>query len=823
MPISSADCRSWPTRAPPSKRLSGALAGWSVEVDYRSRAADLARDWDARVAALYAAGHGPPPSQAEVIGAVNEAAGPRDVVVCAAGSLPGDLHKLWRCRDPKGFHVEYGYSCMGYEIAGGLGVKLAAPDREVYVIVGDGSWLMMSSEIVTSLQEHAKLIVVLIDNHGFASIGGLSESLGSGGFGTRYRYREGAGMDLDGDLLRVDFAANAASLGAHAIRARTIADLGAALSEAKGIDPHGRDHDRNRSEGARGIVRDVVERAGRRDQRAGAGRSGACALREGTLTRTVADMTLWTHRRRLALACLVIVACSHAEELETSPSAGPVESERPALVVMVVVDQLSQELLDRYDDVFTGGFRRLIDGGRWYVNATHDHAGTVTAAGHATLSTGSYPSHHGIVANEWFENVDGEWIEISNVGDSTVQIVGYPELEGVSPHSLERTGLADWIVAAEPGAKVVSVSPKDRGAVLPAAHARGQVWWFDASVGRFVTSTYYRDSNPEWIDRFHDEVLAPLAADSVWASRVPAALLGRSDPDTRRLRGRQRRPRSFPTASPGRGSAPHFWEWFERTPMLDEATLELARVIVDAEGLGQDSIPDFLGVSLSQTDRVGHDFGPLSREQLDNLLRLDAELGAFFAFLDSVAGPGRWVLGLSADHGVLVTGHDMRVGESASARRWTAEEEAALAEIQAEAEEAEGVTPTEVAAALEELDYVAEAWTHAELSSGAPADSFAELERHSLYPGRAREEISRWGVEVRFDPYFLDRELGSGHGTPYWYDRNVPLLFYGPGVTAGRDSTRASTVDFAPTLARLLGIPFPQDLDGAPLGGVVGD
>ena len=216
--------------------LAGALEGWSVDAGHRSRAADLARDWDARVGALFAAGHAPLPAQAEVIGAVNEAAGPRDVVVCAAGSLPGDLHKLWRCRDPKGFHVEYGYSCMGYEVAGGLGVKLAARDREVFVMVGDGSWLMMSSEIVTSLQERAKLTVVLIDNHGFASIGGLSEAVGSGGFGTRYRYREGAAIDLDGEFLPVDFAANAASLGAHAIRARTIADLRAALAEAKRID-----------------------------------------------------------------------------------------------------------------------------------------------------------------------------------------------------------------------------------------------------------------------------------------------------------------------------------------------------------------------------------------------------------------------------------------------------------------------------------------------------------------------------------------------------------------------------------------------------------
>ena len=533
-------------------------------------------------------------------------------------------------------------------------------------------------------------------------------------------------------------------------------------------------------------------------------------------------MTGRTLRGPLALACIALATCTHAREQPPPPAAGPIPPERPALVVMVVVDQLSQEILDRYDDVFTGGFRRLIDGGRWYVNATHDHAGTVTAAGHATLATGTYPSRHGIVANEWFEKVGGEWVEVSNVGDSTVQILDSPELTGVSPHSLERTGLADWIVAAEPGAKVASVSPKDRGAVLPAAHAKGQVWWFESSIGRFVTSTYYRDSEPEWLDRFHDEVLAPLASDSVWTSRVPTALLGRSDPDTADYEGDNAGP-VFPHRFAGPGERTHFWEWFERTPMLDQATLELTRVVVVEEGLGRDAIPDFLGVSLSQTDRVGHDFGPLSREQLDNLLRLDAELGAFFAFLDSVVGPGRWVLGLSADHGVLVTGHEMRVGESAAARRWTPEEEAALEEIQAKASEAEGMTPTAVVAALEELDYVAEAWTHEELTSGAPGDSFAVLERNSLYPGRAREEISRWGVEMRFEPNFLDRERGSGHGTPYWYDRHVPMLFYGPGVPAGRDSTRAATVDFAPTLARLLGIPFPENLDGSPLEEFVGE
>jgi 3D-(3,5/4)-trihydroxycyclohexane-1,2-dione acylhydrolase (decyclizing) len=217
------------------RALGAALAGWSVEPAYRQTAARHNLAWDAEVERMYRLGHGPLPSQGEVIGAVNRAAGPRDVVVCAAGSLPGDLHKLWRARDPKSYHVEYGYSCMGYEVAGGLGVRMAAPDREVFVMVGDGSWLMMASEIVTAVQEGIKLIVVLIDNHGFASIGGLSAALGSGGFGTEYRYRSRGG-GLDGEYLPVDLAANAESLGACVRRPRTIADLEAALAEARRMD-----------------------------------------------------------------------------------------------------------------------------------------------------------------------------------------------------------------------------------------------------------------------------------------------------------------------------------------------------------------------------------------------------------------------------------------------------------------------------------------------------------------------------------------------------------------------------------------------------------
>jgi 3D-(3,5/4)-trihydroxycyclohexane-1,2-dione acylhydrolase (decyclizing) len=214
------------------RALAAALAGWATGEGYRAQAGELAAAWQQTVDRAYGLGC-QPPAQSEVIGAVNDAAGPRDVVVCAAGSMPGDLHKLWRTRDPKGYHVEYGYSCMGYEIAGGLGVKLAAPDREVYVLVGDGSYLMMATELVTAVAEGIKVIVVLVQNHGFASIGGLSETVGVQRFGTRYRYRDPRTGRLDGDVLPVDLAANAASLGVLVLRAATIAELRAALAQAK--------------------------------------------------------------------------------------------------------------------------------------------------------------------------------------------------------------------------------------------------------------------------------------------------------------------------------------------------------------------------------------------------------------------------------------------------------------------------------------------------------------------------------------------------------------------------------------------------------------
>lgn len=225
--------------------LTAALDGWRADEAYTARATELAAEWDAIVERAYTGDGAPTVAeglaiQSQVIGAVNELSDPRDIVLCAAGSMPGDLHKLWRTRDRKGYHVEYGFSCMGYEIAGGLGVKLAIldqtrltaeADRDIFVMVGDGSYLMMNTEIVTAVAEGIKVIIVLVQNHGYASIGALSQSLGSQRFGTAYRYRTDTG--LDGDKLPVDLAANAASLGADVLQVSGIDDFRAAVLKAK--------------------------------------------------------------------------------------------------------------------------------------------------------------------------------------------------------------------------------------------------------------------------------------------------------------------------------------------------------------------------------------------------------------------------------------------------------------------------------------------------------------------------------------------------------------------------------------------------------------
>ncbi len=517
----------------------------------------------------------------------------------------------------------------------------------------------------------------------------------------------------------------------------------------------------------------------------------------------------------IAIPFLALAGCGNGPE------------HRPTLVVSVSVDQLRGDLLEHYDSLWTGGFRRLHDGGMRFTGATHDHSKTATAVGHTVLATGVFPYRSGIVGNSWLERTPEGWQNVYSYGDTLVHILGVPTLEGRSPRNNARSGLADWILAADSGAVAVSISRKDRAAIGMAAQARGHVYWITENEGRFVTSSYYADAYPAWVDRFNRTVMPRVMGDSIWEQTMPDGYRARSRPDTAAYEGdgvHTAFPHRFHEESPDpeRRGALHRWSYGQYYP--DAAVAAFAEEAVRSLSMGQDQATDFLALSFSQTDAIGHDYGPFSREQLENLLHLDRALGHFMAFLDQTVGEGRWVMALSADHGVFtMPEYVAELGQVG--RRATRQELRSLRGVFEAYRDREG-DPMAVAdslvASLEALPFVADAISGAELvASGPPVDSFAVLMRNSYHPDRWIWGYGSQGSGVVFrleEGYYEDpAPQGTGHGSPYYYDRYVPLIFYGTGVEMGISGARARSVDVAPTLAKLAGIEAPTDLDGVPL------
>jgi predicted AlkP superfamily pyrophosphatase or phosphodiesterase len=505
---------------------------------------------------------------------------------------------------------------------------------------------------------------------------------------------------------------------------------------------------------------------------------------------------------------------------------GVLAPDRPTLVVLVVVDQLRADLLKQYDSLFTGGFRRLHDQGLRFPKATHDHAKTATCPGHATLGTGVFPSRSGIVANDWLERTPDGWRSVYCFEDSLAHVLGFPALEGRSPVNLLRGGLADWIQAADSAAIIVSASRKDRAAIGMAARARGHVYWITESQGQFVTSHHYANAYPGWLERFNLEEMPRIFGDSVWEQTLPMEIRAHSRRDTVAYEGDGVHtffPHEFAAevVDPSSPGALNRWAYSQMHP--DEALAAFAKVAVVELSLGEDDVTDFLGLSFSQTDAIGHDYGPFSREQLENLIHLDRLLGDLMNHLDETVGDGRWVMALTADHGTLAIPEYLaeqgRVGS-----RITPEELSTLRGIFQAHQGREG-DPLEVANALvgelEALPFIEDAFPVVEMTGGPPADSFSVLFRNSNHPDRwhwgYRSEGS--GMLFRFVEGMYPDPLprGTGHGSPYYYDRHVPLIFYGKGVGRGVSEDPVRTVDVAPTLAGLAGIRVPEDLDGVSL------
>ncbi len=526
--------------------------------------------------------------------------------------------------------------------------------------------------------------------------------------------------------------------------------------------------------------------------------------------------------RALSVILLLVLVLVPAGCGEEQPPADP-----PKLLVYVVVDQLRGDLLDRYDTVFTAGFARLRAEGRRFPNATFDHAQTSTSPGHATASTGTHPHRHGLVGNSWVEQDDeGNWGSVYALRDLDSPIVGFPDMEGRGPANLDRSTIGEWMQSATPGSRVVSLSAKDRAAIAMAGRAEAEVYWMEEALSRFVTGAHYRSDYPDWVETFQRDVLPGIWADTVWTSTVPDWAQSLSRPDTFPYEGD-----GVNTYFPHRASREASLEderllnrWRGRGPWPDYAVLALAQEAVLALELGQRDAPDLIALALSQADRIGHDYGPLSREQLDNLVRLDRSLGAFLDFLDETVGPDGWVLGLTADHGAIEL-PEARADLGLYGRRISPTELREVIDRAEAAAEAAGSDPVERARAAArtamEADWIEDAFAFHDLLNDGPADTIQALFAHSWHEERRLPPLGHFGVGARTveGAYSGRYPYGTGHGSPFYFDRHVPFIVRAPGVEPGADLRRVSVVDLAPTLAAILRVPVPDDLDGVDLLG----
>jgi predicted AlkP superfamily pyrophosphatase or phosphodiesterase len=506
----------------------------------------------------------------------------------------------------------------------------------------------------------------------------------------------------------------------------------------------------------------------------------------------------------------------------------------PRLVVLLVVDQFIPDYLVRFRGYFTGGFKTLVEDGAVFLNAHYDHAITQTAAGHTVIATGSQPAKTGIVANDWVDYATGrKWYAVE---DPSVDIVGASGLVGRSPENLKRTAIGDWLKQSDSEARVVSVSRKDRAAISLGGKSADIALWFDSKSGRFVTSSYYADQLPRWVEEF--QVDRPTASFyRTWKKLLAERFYFASREDFFSAEGDSARG-VFPhrLTPPGRSGS---YGRFTKTPFSDEQVLALARRAVEDVGLGQDDHTDLLAISLSATDAIGHEYGPLSQEIQDHVLRVDRALGEFLHFLDESVGLKNIVIAFSADHGVLPMPEELARRGFPARRVLKRERDVYLDRVRQRLRDRLGVTgkifrvtdvgllldkstPREaglsidslsslVAAEVRELPFVEATLTRAEVRAGnGDGSHFLQFYRNNFYPDRMAD------VFLIYKKYYLvtgDR-TGTSHGSPHDYDRQVPVIFFGKGVAGGFYEQAISVVDLAPTLAVLSGISPPEDVDG---------
>ncbi len=545
-------------------------------------------------------------------------------------------------------------------------------------------------------------------------------------------------------------------------------------------------------------------------------------------------------RGAAAAAVLGLAGCAGAPPAPGTDVAAAAPAARPRLVVLLVVDGLPQRQLEALRPYYgPDGLARLLDRGAAYGAARYGHAFTVTAAGHAALATGAYPWRTGIVGNNWLEPATGT--QVYNTGDERHGYIGHATrpLDGTSPRNLLVETVGDVLRAREPAAKVVGISGKDRGAILPAGRT-GTAYMYQASSGQFASTTYYMAQHPAWVQAWNAARPADRWFGRRWeALRTPAGEApGLADGQPWYAGRAGRLPMAF-SGPDDLAPGPAFYEALLRSPVVDQLSLDFALAAVAGEGLGADAVPDLLAVSLSGHDYVNHAYSAESRLSNDHLLQLDAQLQDFFRALDARVGAGRWVAALSADHG-FSHAPESPEGQALGGRRVQLGPVVARVNAQLAAEFG-GATPLvagspasslvvsrrlvaerglDVAtvaerarAALLREEGIAAAYTAAELASGSRGGApLFDAMRRSWHPQRSGE------VQYALRRGWVPVPAGSTHGSPWDEDARVPLLLWGPPwVRAGRVEAPVEPVDLAPTLARLLGLPPLSQADGRPL------
>jgi predicted AlkP superfamily pyrophosphatase or phosphodiesterase len=562
-------------------------------------------------------------------------------------------------------------------------------------------------------------------------------------------------------------------------------------------------------------------------------------------------------RSRFWLILLVSIVfancgCSVAHISDAAPA-----PEKPKLAVLIVFDQFRGDYLTRWNDLYgDDGFHRLEKDGAWFQNCHYPYSLTVTAAGHASLATGCSPNTHGIIGNEWFDRVSGDAItsvdsdryervpassaEPTKEDDkSDMSIV--PKRKGVSPARLLAPTLGDALKDATGGkAKVVSLSFKDRSAALPGGRMPDACYWLDGTEGIFVTSTYYRDRPHDWVDEFNKSRIADRWFGKDWTKLNPDLDYEKySGPDDVVGEGKGVfQGRTFPHPMTGGLKKPTkaYYGALFCSPFGNDLLLELAERAIDSEKLGAGDSTDLLCISFSSNDAVGHVWGPDSQEVLDTTLRSDLIVKELLAHLDEKVGKGKYVLAMSADHGVCPlpeVSHDQgkdssrvdivlldkkatafldeEYGAAEGKERWFEKGGVVWGYLNHALLEKRGLKQAEVEQALadwlEKQPGIQKVFTRTQLVKGLPKDdSLGQSVLKSFSPGRSGDLV------IIPKPYTLiwEKLLGTGHGTPHEYDTHVPLLIFGPGVKPGIYKD-AITPQAAPAiLAKLLGIKPPE-------------